>query len=83
MLPVRDRPGAGAEPDPGSSGIGASRSAGLAGGMQACLHACSDREWGSDCYFSFSIGFESTPTPSMSISQVSPCFIHTGFGLRA
>src|SRR6516162_6464496 len=34
-------------------------------------------------YFSFSIGFTSTPTPSMSISQVSPCFIHTGFGLRA
>ena len=38
---------------------------------------------GSDCYFSFSIGFESTPTPSMSISQVSPCLIHTGLGLRA
>src|SRR5262249_21887686 len=34
-------------------------------------------------YFSFSIGFTSTPTPSMSISQVSPCFIHTGLGLRA
>src|SRR5262249_2707604 len=34
-------------------------------------------------YFSFSIGFTSTPTPSISISQVSPCFIHTGFGLRA
>ena len=37
----------------------------------------------ADCYFSSSIGLKSTPTPSMSISQVSPCFIHTGFGLRA
>ena len=33
-------------------------------------------------YFSSSIGFDSTPTPSMSISQVSPFFIQTG-GLRA
>ena len=32
-------------------------------------------------YFSSSIGFDSTPTPSMSISQVSPGFIQIG-GLR-
>ena len=34
-----------------------------------------------DDYFSSSIGFDSTPMPSMSISQVSPGFIQSG-GLR-
>src|SRR3954453_13813485 len=48
-----------------------------------CPHAHSPDEERDGCYFSFSIGFESTPTPSISISQVSPCFIHIGFGLRA
>ena len=33
-------------------------------------------------YFSSAIGLTSTPTPSMSISQVSPPFMNTG-GLRA
>ena len=37
----------------------------------------------SDSYFSSSIGLRSTPTPSISISQLSPCFIQTGLGLRA
>ena len=33
--------------------------------------------------FSSSIGLRNTPIPSISISQVSPAFIHTGSGLRA
>ncbi len=41
--------------------------------------ACVDSR---DHYFSSTIGFDSTPTFSMSISQVSPPFMNTG-GLRA
>src|SRR5262249_34962850 len=52
-------------------------------GRTAPRHEAPRHERRTPRYFSFAIGLTSTPTPSMSISQVSPAFIHTGFGLRA